>query len=163
MIEVSYRRLKMLVPNALSKLFGSAQNLYVGYSQVQRNTFLRHLLRGILPRKNAVSKSDLRVLTLTVPNMISLRASCYQSHLRKKLGIHSIKRLLLLKLARCINYIMIGNSALKRAAPLTSIPFPVKLRLTGKGIESSPPRYPAPLRQGLRVGTPAMALLNPSI
>ncbi len=97
MIEVSYRRLKMLVPNTLSKLFDFAQNLYVGYSQVQRNTFL--------------SKSDLRVLTLTVPNPGSLRASCYQSHLRKKLDIRSIKRLLLLNLARCINYIMIGDSS----------------------------------------------------
>ena len=124
MIEVSYRRLKMLVPNTLSKLFNFAQNLYVGYSQVQRDTFL--------------SKSDLRVLTLTVPSMISLRASCYQSHLRQKLGIHSIKRLLLLNLARCINYIMIDDSS--------SIFSPVRLCLTSLKMESSSSRYPSPPR-----------------
>jgi hypothetical protein len=124
LIAVNHRRLERLVPNPLSKLFDFAQNLYVGYSQVQRDTLL--------------TKSVLRVLTLTVPNPGSLRASCCQSHSRKKLDIRSIKRLLLLSLAHCIKYIMIDDSS--------SIFSPVRLCLTSSKMESSPSRYPSPSR-----------------
>ncbi len=61
MIAVSYRLLKMLGTNISIKLGNFAQNLYMGYSQVQRDTFLCVVY--------------FRVLTLTILHLGSLRAS----------------------------------------------------------------------------------------
>ena len=98
MAAVPYQRFTTLVPNATSK---------------QLDSLCSESIRGLQPGATRHGSNEICFpgTDANCTDLSSHRASCYQSHLRKKLGIYKHHEVaLLLILLTKINNIMIGES-----------------------------------------------------